>query len=191
LSFLVGGLLAEEAAIAAPVYLKLGNWTAVRKALDEGNLLHARTQASAARIARELVQRMGTLTDAEVKYLVRASSPDRKHLMWMAFARRYEFVAEFAEEVLRDKFLLGEARLDADDFERFWSGKALWHEELDNLKDSTRRKLRTNLYLAMRQAGFMTRDGLIVSPLLSVEVVRFLKARVPSDVRFFPVGGAQ
>ena len=191
LSFLVGGLLAEEAAIAAPVYAKLGDWALTRKALDEGNLLHSRTQSSASRTGRELVQRMSSLTDSEVRHMASATSPDRKHLMWAAFARRYKFVAGFAEEVLRDKFLLGAKSLDADDFERFWAGKALWHDELDGLAASTRRKLRTNLFLAMRQAGFLTEGGLVVSPLLSAEVVRFLKARTPSDIRFFPVGGAQ
>jgi hypothetical protein len=190
LSFLVGGLLAEEAAIAAPVYLKLCDWQATRAALDRGNLLHSRTRASAVRTSRELVQRMQTLTDAEVEYLASAPSTDRKLLLWVSACRRYEFVAEFAEEVLRDKYLLGVRSLATEDFERFWASKTLWHEELESLKPSTQRKLRTNLFLAMRQAGLLTEDGLIVSPLLSREVEVFLGKRTPSDVRFFPMGGA-
>jgi hypothetical protein len=177
--------------IAAPLYVRLGDWQTVRAALDKDNLLHARTRASAVRTGRELVQRLGTLTGEEVKHLAKAPSPDRKHLMWAAFARRYEFVAEFAEEVLRDKFLLGVTTLTSEDFERFWVSKALWHDELEALKPSTRVKLRTNLFLALRQAGFLTEGSLIVSPLLSREVTAFLQDRRPSDIRFFPVGGVQ
>ena len=190
LSFLVGGLLAEEAAIAAPVYLKLCDWRATRAALDHGNLLHCRTRASAVRTSRELVQRMQTLADAEVEYLASAPSTDRKLLLWVSACSRYEFVAEFAEEVLRDKFLLGVGVLATEDFERFWASKTLWHEELEALQPSTQRKLRTNLFLAMLQAGLLTEDGLIVSPLLSREGEVFLGQRTPSDVRCFPVGGA-
>ncbi len=186
LSFLVGGLLAEEAAIAAPVYLNLRNWQATRSTIDQDNLLHSRTQASAVRTSRELIQRMATLTDDEVDYLATAPGPDRKLLMWAAFCRRYVFVAEFAEEVLRDKRLLGINNLTPEDFERFWMSKSLWHEELDAAKASTRRKLRTNLFLALRQSGMLTENGLIVEPVISPRVARFMQA----DVRFFPVGGA-
>jgi hypothetical protein len=195
LSFLVGGLLAEEAAIAAPVFLRVGDWVETRQALDKGNLLHARAQASAVRTGRELAQRMETLAQAEVKHLVNAPSPDRKHLMWAAFCRHYALVAEFAEEVLRDRYLLGDLTLAPNDFERFVSSKALWHEELDAIKPSTRRKLRTNLFLAMRQADLLTAGGRILPALLSGEVAQFFNARQPNDIRFFPtsapVGGAQ
>jgi len=191
LSFLVGGLLAQESSIAAPIYLSLRDWKAVRSKLDRENLLHARTQASAARTGRELVPRMETLTDDEVAYLVTAPGPDRKHLMWVAFCRRYAFVAEFAEEVLRDKVLLGTMSITPEDFDRFWAAKSLWHSELDRMKPSTRRKLRNNLYLATRQAGFVTEDGLIVPPLLTPEITRFLNTAQPSELRFFPIGGTQ
>jgi hypothetical protein len=115
--------------------------------------------------------------------------------MWAAFCRRYALVAEFAEEALRDKYLLGDLTLVPDDFERFVSAKSLWHEELDALKPSTLKKLRTNLFLAMRQADLLTEENRIVPALLSAEVTKFFNARRPSDIRFFPtstpVGGAQ
>jgi len=189
LSCLVGGLLSAEAAIAAPVYVELGAWPATRAALDRDNLLHARTRASATRTSRELVSRLATLTDAEVRHIVDAPSPDRQHLMWAAFCRRYALVAEFAEEVLRDNFLLGRLSLTRDDFDRFWARKALWHPELEALADSTRAKLRSNLFLALRQAGMLTEDGAIVPALLSGDVTEFLTRRRPSDLRFFPTGG--
>ncbi|WP_368502430.1 BrxA family protein [Actinomyces sp.] len=75
LSFVVGGLLATEATIAAPLYLELRDWEAVRQALNAGNLLHARTRSTAVRLTRELIQRLSVLTDAEIAYLDTASCP--------------------------------------------------------------------------------------------------------------------
>ena len=187
LSFLVGGLFAEECRVAAQLHGELGDWVAVRRALNEGNLLHARTHATAVRIARELTQRMATLDDEETAHVATAPGPDHRHLMWVAFCRRYAFVGEFAQEVLRDGFLLGASALRSGDFERFWGAKALWHHELDEVKQSTRSRLRVSLFLAMRQAELLDDDGLILPPLLSGEVSSFLHARTPSEFRFFPV----
>lgn len=186
LSFMVGGLLSAEATIAVPLYLRLHDWTAVRAALAEDNLLHARARATGVRLAREVVQRMSTLGDAELCYLATALSPDRRHLMWAAACRHYEIVADFAHEVLRGSYLRGIHALSAEDFERFWDAKALWHSELEATKPSTRAKIRTNLFLAMRQAGLLEEGG-IVAPLLSREVRLLLDQRAPSDLRFFPV----
>ncbi|QPL04902.1 MULTISPECIES: DUF1819 family protein [Actinomyces] len=186
LSFVVGGLLSTEAMITAPLYLGLHDWTAVRSVLIADNLLHARTRATAVRLAREVVQRMSTLSDVELSYLATALSPDRRHLMWAAACRHYEIVADFAHEVLRDHYLRGIDVLIAADFERFWDAKALWHGELEETTPSTRAKIRTNLFLAMRQAGLLE-EGSIVTPLMSRDVRMLLEQRTPSDLRFFPV----
>lgn len=189
LSFVVGGLLATEAMVAAPLYLELRDWTAVRKALNADNLLHTRTRSTAVRLTRELIQRLSVLSDVEIAYLATAPGPDRLHLMWAAMCRHYGFVAEFAQDVVRDHYLLGVSQLVPADFERFWDSKALWHAELEKARPSTHTKLRTNLFLALRQSGLLADDATLVSPLLSPEVLALMDARTPSDRRFFPVGG--
>ena len=186
LSFVVGGLLSAEATIAVPLYLSMRDWPAVRTALTEDNLLRTRTRATAVRMARELVQRLSTLSGAELAYLATALSPERGHLMWAAACRHYAIVADFAQEVLRDHYLRGITDVSAADFERFWEAKELWHGELESAKPSTRAKIRTNLFLAMRQAGLITGDGGITAPLLSREVCDLLGGNCPSDLRFFP-----
>jgi len=192
LSFLVGGLLSTDAAVAAPIYIRTGDWTTVRSELVDGNLLATRTKSSAVRLSRELAQRMACLSSSEVAFVVDASGPDRAQLMWAAMCRRYLLVAEFAEDVLRDRFLLGVGTVNADDFDRFLVAKSLWHPELGDLKPSTQTKLRTNLFLALRQAGMLEKGGAIIPPLLSPTVLGFLNEKTPSEIRFFPtLGGLQ
>lgn len=184
---MVGGLLSTEATVAAPLFLSLGDWPRVRAALIEDNLLHARTRATAVRLARELVQRLSVLSDAEIAYLVTALAPERGHLMWVAACRHYAFVGDFAQEVLRGHVLRGVCTVSAVDFEHFWESKELWHAELEAVRPSTRAKVRTNLFLAMRQAGLVAADGAIGPPLLSEGVHTLLDQCTPSDLRFFPV----
>jgi hypothetical protein len=172
--------------VAAPLYQRLGDWAKVRSVIDDENALQTRTVASGRRLARELVQRLAELTDDEVDLLSDATAVERGNLMWAAACRRYELIGEFAEDVLRERFLLMTPTLVPEDFDSFVRAKSLWHEELTELADSTLRKLRTNLFLMIRDAGMVTEAGNIVQSVLSQRVADALAARTPSDIRFFP-----
>ncbi|MFZ1382269.1 MAG: DUF1819 family protein, partial [Scrofimicrobium sp.] len=146
LSFTSGALLAREAVIAAPLYLASRDWNKVRKELQSGNLLQLRTEASRARLCREVVQRLAVLTDPELELVNQASPSERGYLMWVAACRRYAFIGDFAEEVVRERFMLLTPSLDHADFDSFVLSKSLWHPELVELKDSTFKKLRSTVF---------------------------------------------
>lgn len=186
LSFTSGSLLMREALIAGPIYLEEHSWAAVRQRLDEGNLLQTRTVSTGHRLAREVTQRMAVFNDHEVALLIDSTTSERGHLLWAAACRRYDFIGEFAEEVLRERFLLLTPTLGYDDFDSFLRGKALWHEEVAELKDSTLRKLRSNLFRMLIEAGLLSETGTILPATLSTRVGGALSARTPSDLRFFP-----
>lgn len=186
LSFTSGSLLMREATIATPIYLRERDWAEVRRRLEEGNLLQARTHASCHRLSREVAQRLSVLTDDELELLVDSTTSERGHLLWTAACRRYELIAEFAEEVLRDHFLLLTPTLTHDDFDNFIRRKALWHEELSELKDSTLKKLRSNVFRMLIEAGLLTENDYINEAMISTRVVERLAAQIPSEIRFFP-----
>ena len=186
LSFTVGGLLVREAGVAAPLYQRLGDWSKVRATLESENLLQARTVSSGHRLAREVVQRLAELTDDEIDLLADATSIERGHLMWAAACRCYSLLGEFAEEVLRERFLVLAPTLDPADFDSFVRTKAMWHEELAELKESTSRKLRANLFLMLREAGLLSDDGRINPVILTDRLAAVFAKRTASDVRFFP-----
>ncbi|MFD5277054.1 DUF1819 family protein [Pseudarthrobacter sp. NPDC058362] len=186
LSFTSGGLLAREGEMVAEVYLTTRDWNAAKVRVIEANLLQARTSSSSSRITREAIQRVSVLSDSELELLTQASNTELRHLMWAAACRRYDFIGDFAEEVLRERFLLMTPTLSFHDFERFLTGKGLWHPELDELKPSTSQKLRQNLFRMLHEAGLRTPDGKIVPAVLSARVAEALARRAPSDLRFFP-----
>lgn len=186
LSFTSGALLMREAVVAAPLRLRERDWPAVRAAIERDNLLQARTVASGRRGAREVTQRLSVLTDDEIELLLDATATERGHLLWAAACRRYELIGEFAEEVVRERFLLLAPTLTYEDFDAFVRGKALWHGELDEVKDSTLRKLRSNVFRMLHEAGLLSGPGHLLRAVPSRRVARALAARTPSDLRFFP-----
>lgn len=185
LSFTSGALMAREAAIATPLYLELRDWQVVRDRLAAENLLQARTVSSRFRRVREVAQRLAVLTDSELELLQDAGPSERGHMMWVAACRRYAFIGDFAEEVVRERFLLLTPALGHEDFDSFVRGKALWHPELAELKDSTMQKLRATLFRMLVEAGLLM-DGEIVQAILTERVQNVLNAQIPSSVRFLP-----
>lgn len=186
LSFTSGGLLVREADVVASVYLRERDWGIARQVAMKGNLLQARTASSSVRVIRETIQRLSVMADAELELLADSSLTERCHLMWVAACRRYELIGDFAEEVLRERYLLLTPTLSADHFDRFVTGKSLWHPELEELKASTRIKLRQNVFRMLHEAGLCSEDGDILPAVLSERVHDALAARTPSDVRFLP-----
>lgn len=186
LSFTSGGLLVREADLIVSVYLSERDWGRVRHVAMDENLLQARTHSSSERMTRETIQRLAVLTDIEIEMLTEASLTERCQLMWVAACRRYELIGDFAEEVVRERFLLMTPTLDVEDFARFMRSKSLWHPELEELKPSTRAKLRQNIFRMLREAGLLGEQGQISPAVLSERLHASLVARIPSDVRYFP-----
>lgn len=193
LSFTSGTLLTREAIVALPLYQQTREWAAVREQIGKDNLLQARTVSSGFRLAREVAQRLAVLTDQEMDLLADANATERGHLMWAAACRRYAFIAEFAEEVVRERFLLLTPTLTYDEFDAFVRGKALWHPELEELKESTLKKLRAVVFRMLTEADLLTAKGEIVPAVLSGRLVEAFDAQEPGDLRFFPTtqGGAR
>ena len=189
LSFTSGALLMREALVAAPIYLREHDWAKVRELIEEDNLLQSRTRSSGFRLAREVAQRLAVLTDGEIELLVDATTSERGHMMWVAACRRYDLIGEFAEEVLRERFLILASTLNYGDFDSFVRGKALWHEEVADLKDSTLQKLRSTVFRMLVEAGLLSSEGHILQAVISTRVADALSVRAPSDIRFFPIGG--
>lgn len=185
LSFSVGGLFVREAVGIAQLYLELHDWHEVRQIVLRDNLLQARTTNSAVRLTHEVIQRLSVLDAAELAIVVDGSLSERGQILWVAACRRYTFIGEFAEEVVRERFLLLTPLLGYTEFDSFVSRKALWHPELQELAASTRKKLRATMFRLLKEAGLLA-DGEIVPAILSDRVYGVLDRSVPSDVRFFP-----
>lgn len=186
LSFTSGSLLTREALIGAPIYLRERDWATTRAWIKDENLLQTRVARSNTRLLGALIPRLQVLTDAELQIVADGTSTERGHLMWAAACRQYDLIGEFAEEVLRERFLTLAGKVTYEEFDSFYLSKAIWHDELDAITDTSYKKVRQVVFKMMVEAGLLTNGSRIEPCTPSARVVDCLNRRMPSDIRFFP-----
>lgn len=186
LSFTTGGLFVQEAASVAASYLTTQDWAKARTQARQENLLQVRTAAAATRISKEVTARLEHLDEQELKALLQLNLHDRASLLWVAACRRYIFIREFATEVMRENHLHLRRQLSFNDYESFFSSKALWHAELDQLAASTQHKLRQNIFRMLREADLLSDTQVILPAMLSPDLTKILARQGRRDLLVFP-----
>lgn len=186
LSFTAASLSLLECVKIAEVYLRCGDWNQTKEIIRSTNLLQSRTNSRNIRTSREIMQRLELLTNEELRLLVDGNLAEQRYVLWFAVCRTYELIKEFAIEVLHEKFLSRAMKVTQLDYDAFFNRKADWVEHLDRLTPSTKNKLRTVVFLMMREADLITEDGTILEAILSSRLIETLRADPSASYRIFP-----
>ncbi len=119
--------------------------------------------------------------------MVNGTFEEQGQSLWIAICRRYKFIGDFSIEVLRERCLSLKYMLTYDDFDAFFNRKAEWHDELEKIQPSTKKKLRQFLFKMLREAVFLT-DETTIHPvfILSPKLFKLLAKSNYGDIRFFP-----
>lgn len=187
MSFTTGGLFRAESMQLAQEYCALEDWDAVSAKTITNNLLQSRTVTSLKRQTHEIISRLKTLQISEVEYLMDSSNQEQGYLLWLAVCRRYRFIADFAVEVLRERYVTMNSDLPSGAFDSFFNRQAEWHEELDSITDSTREKLRQVLFKILREADLLTVDNFINAALLTPGFIELVVQNDRAELAYFPV----
>jgi hypothetical protein len=187
ISFTSGSLYHRESVLLAGLFHELGDWESVRVEGVKRNLLQTRTESTAKRVCRETVARLKTLSEEELDFLTEGSPHDQAHILWLAVCRLYQFVADFAMEVIRERFLSMKIDLTYEDFDAFFNKKSEWHDELDQASSSTRDKLRQVTFRMLREAELVTKGKTINRVILSPRLVGLIRQSHPDEFLYFPV----
>jgi len=187
MSFITGSLFRHESVKLAALYIDLGDWNSVRDKVIAENLLQTRTLNTLKRVCLEVISRLRTLSPGELECLVEGSHQEQAYLLWLAVCRRYRFIADFAVEVLRERYITLKGDLPLDDFDSFFNRKSEWHLELDEITPSTRGKLRQVLFKMLRDADLLTANNMIQAAILSPRLLELLYQGSRWDVLYFPV----
>lgn len=187
MSFTSGGLFLTESVTVAGMHRSGEDWKdTLERALHEGTTSLPKA-ASNRRTLREIVNRLMTLNDDEVRFLIdEAGRQEQQYLLWVAACRAYRFVREYAVEVICDRFLAYQLDLPLESFDIFFEAKADWDDGLASISDSTRNKLRQILFRMMREAGVVSDDHRIQSTYLSAQLRALIEATSPADLAVFP-----
>ena len=187
MAFTTAPLLFSETMRVAELLAQTPDWSHVRETVLNDNLLQMRTDNSAKRIFNEISSRLKQLTPGQMALLLAGSRREQNYLLWLAFCKRYQFVYEFAAEVMREKYLRLDLSLTIEDYEVFWNGKAEWHPEVQRVAQATRQKQRQIVFKTMREAELLTDQHEIVPAVLSSQLTAVLQADDPAHLSIFPV----
>lgn len=187
MSFTTGSLFHRESVKLAALYLDLGDWNSVRDQVITANLLQTRTLNTLKRVYREVVSRLKTLSPGELEFLIEGSHQEQAYLLWLAVCRRYRFIADFAVEVLRERYITLKTDLSHEDFDSFFNRKSEWHSELEEISTATRSKLRQVLFKILREADLLRADHVINSTMLSPMFLNVIAQDRRRDILYFPV----
>lgn len=187
MSFTAGGLFLPESSEIANLFRSLKDWKAVRNRTLEQNLIQSRTTSSKIRICREICQRLEELSDSQLEILTDGTIGEQRQILWVAICRHHRFIHEFAVEVIREKYLQLNFELHPEDYDAFFNNKAMLHDELDQLTESTRNKLRQVVFRMLRETGLLTKQNAINPPMLTHRVAQAVGDKAPDDLRIFPI----
>lgn len=187
LSFTAGGLLYHESITVAETYSKCRRWDETINQINDQNLLQSRVHSTTVRKLREICHRLKGLSEEGIELLINGSRSEQNMLLWLACCKRYKLLAEFAKEVLHDKFIRLDFAVSVDDVDRFMDSKSLWHEELENITDNTKTKLQTVIMRMLREAELTSKNDIIQPKLLSANLVRVIASDSIELFALFPI----
>jgi hypothetical protein len=119
--------------------------------------------------------------------LADSSSRGQSHILWAAVCKRYQFIHDFAAEVIHEKFLGMDLLLTREDYDAFFNRKAEWHDEMMRIKESTQNKLRQIVFKMLREAELLTRHNMIIPTLLTPTVQKGILDDPYLTLAIFPV----
>lgn len=187
MAFSTGGLFHRESLTLAILFVELNDWELVREKVLSENLLQSRTLNTSKRQCREIISRLITLYPRELDLLISGSTQEQKYLLWLTVCRHYRFIAEFAEEVLRERYIGLKHDLHYEEFDFFFNKKSEWHPELEEIQPTTRSKLRQVLFKILREAELLTVKNTINAAMLSQQLLAAIPRQLRKDVFVFPV----
>ena len=187
LSFGTGNAYVNESNLILKKYLENKDWKETKKFSVENNILQTNSLSSAKRIFREISLRLKALSHQEQEFLIITNYSDQSILIWIAICRTYKFIGDFASIIISEKFNSYQSKLDYNDFDHFYEQQKVLHEELNLLKDSTRKKLRQVIFRIMKDLNIISKNKEITPLLPSIELKEVTKS-TRKDLKLFLPG---
>ena len=171
MAFTTCSLLNNESIQVEELYLEHKNWSQVSRVATDSNLLQYRTVSALKRTLSEIVSRLKLLSDEAINLLVNGYKEEKLQILWLAVCLRYPFIYEFSVEVVREKYRSMQYKIEQFDFDSFFNSKMNYHESLENITETTRKKLKQVLFKMMKEAEIIDRDDNVQASLLSEKII--------------------
>ncbi len=186
-SFTGAAALIAETRVVAEEFSKSKDWDLTINELTSDNRLNKIKQATFKRQLQELKKRITLLTLEELEVLVNGNMDEAKAIVLISLVKAYPLFHDFILEVVRTKYFLFDKILKESDYLVFIHSKSISHAEIASLKESTAKKVKQRVFTMLEQVGLIlnTRNGTIIKPFLSQDLVRIICADNPDLFKAF------
>jgi hypothetical protein len=186
LSFTTGTLMLTESVLLTEQYIGLGSWQKVRESAKQTNLLQGKTMKSTTTLMSEIISRLRFLSDEQLQRLIQAQEKDQRYILWLALCRRYQYIADFAVEVMGAAVHTPEKTVTRSEYQVFFDQKAAFHPHLQQLADSTKRTIASFVFIMAGQADIMDQDGRLLPVIVLPGNRLFFDELSNLERRYFP-----
>lgn len=186
MSYTACSLVASETIKVAQLYIEKKDWKQVSKEAFENNVLQYRTENALKRTLSEIVSRLKVIPKEAIELLVSGTTYEQNQILWFTTCVCYEFIYDFAIEVIKEKYNLMQPEVTQLDYDAFFNSKLNWHEELDKLTDNTRYKLKQILFKMLREAEIIDANNCIMTTFVSPRVQEIIKNYDMNYLNIFP-----
>lgn len=154
---------------------------------DYVNSFGAGKSATGKRIYREVKKRLSYLNTNQLELIVNGSLEVQKQLAFYAACKSYLFIRDFTVEVLREKYLVFDYVVSEGEYISFLRRKQELHREIDDLSESSLKKIKQVTFRILEQAGLInnTREKLIQPQILHEELIKAICMDNPEWLKIY------
>ena len=158
--FTAGSLLLKEAEALINSIEDFQAYLDGREDLDY-SVIPVKSELTKRKITLNLNRRFQTLKDPRFfDIFQRSESREKSLLLFYISMKYYSIIADFMLETVLPKWNNQDLQLTTDDFQNFLFLKSDTHSELDDLKESSRKKLAQVVLRMLREVGLLNRNKL-------------------------------
>lgn len=193
LSYTASSLVINETTSISKLYVLYNDWEEVSRRVFEGHFLPKNKEASSKRILKEITNRLKNLTQDEILLLSNSDFVTQKQLCYLGVCKTYRLIREFMVEVIRNKYQLFDYQIIESDYGSFYYEKISNHPELEQLGESTQKKLKQVTFKIMEQAGIIdsAKNRIIQPQHLSEKLVEVIIHDNPDYLKIFLLSDQQ
>ena len=154
---------------------------------DTGVVFNSVKTRTSQREFREIRKRLEHLTTSQIDILINGDLISQKQIAFLSVCKQYDFIRDFAINVIRDKVLVYDYKINDSDYNSFINNRLNVHPELEEFSDSTLKKARQVLFHILEQSGIINNavEKSIQPQLIQSDVIRAIANDDPMWMKIF------
>ena len=159
----------------------------LKKVRGSGVVFTSVKKRTSEREFREIWKRLEKLTPEQMEILIHGDLISQKQIAFLAICKHYDFIRDFTIEVIRDKFLLFDYKINESDFNSFINNRVHLHPELEDFSESTLKKAKQVLFRILEQTGIINNavEKIIQPQILQQDVIKVIAKDDPAWLKIF------